>query len=158
MKAIGESKSKQEEDRIIVDEVATLKKRMPEQSTSKKKMKEMLVRLIYVEMLGHDGSFGYMKAVELAASTNLLQKRVGYLTASLVLSPEHEFRFMLVRGCRRPARVRRLSFHSVRPRAPRYSLAPGWIMNTPLCSLPRPRRRPHRYHPLDQRPARIDLA
>lgn len=37
------------------------------------------MRLIYVEMLGHDASFGYMKAVEMAASTNLLHKRVGAL-------------------------------------------------------------------------------
>lgn len=59
-------------------------------------MKELLVRLIYVEMLGHNGEFGYIKAVELTASTNLLQKRVGYLTASLVLSPDHDFRFMMV--------------------------------------------------------------
>uniref|UniRef100_A0A7S2WTQ1 AP-4 complex subunit epsilon-1 C-terminal domain-containing protein n=1 Tax=Rhizochromulina marina TaxID=1034831 RepID=A0A7S2WTQ1_9STRA len=101
VKAIGECKSKQEEDRIVVDQVATLKKRMNEPSTTKKKMREFLVRLIYVEMLGHDGSFGYIKAVELCASTNILQKRVGYLTASLVLSPDHDFRFMLVNQLQR---------------------------------------------------------
>ena len=32
----------------------------------------------------------------MAASTNLLHKRVGYLTAGLCLSPDHEFRMMLV--------------------------------------------------------------
>lgn len=30
---------------------------------SKKKAREFLVRLLYVEMLGHDGSFGFIKAV-----------------------------------------------------------------------------------------------
>ena len=44
-----------------------------------KRLKEFLVRLIYVEMLGHAASFGYMKAVEMAASSNLLHKRVGAL-------------------------------------------------------------------------------
>jgi AP-4 complex subunit epsilon-1 len=103
IKAIGESKSKQEEDRIIAREVATLKKKLESGSsgggsggagggsggpnlgyiagspmmlpgsvggtngnalnTNKKKAREFLVRILYVEMLGHDGSFGYIKAV-----------------------------------------------------------------------------------------------
>lgn len=102
-------------------------------------MKEYIIRLIYVEMLGHDASFAYIKAVELCASSDLLQKRVGaslprcrlpsssagaawwglpspghrasprrsrsrstgYLAAGLLLSPEHEFRFMLVNQLQR---------------------------------------------------------
>eukprot|EP00635_Sarcinochrysidales_sp_CCMP3193_P006940 CAMPEP_0118898710 /NCGR_PEP_ID=MMETSP1166-20130328/5585_1 /TAXON_ID=1104430 /ORGANISM="Chrysoreinhardia sp, Strain CCMP3193" /LENGTH=757 /DNA_ID=CAMNT_0006837821 /DNA_START=108 /DNA_END=2378 /DNA_ORIENTATION=+ len=96
VKAIGESKSKQQEDAIIMDEVATLKKRIGDAGVTKKKMKEFLIRLVYVEMLGHDASFGYIKAIELAASKNLVQKRVGYLCSGLCLSPSHEFRFMLV--------------------------------------------------------------
>ena len=94
IKAIGESKSKQEEDRIITNEIASLKKKMdgsfssgsgaismspgspiPSMGTpgggggkgtlsgNKKKAREFLVRLLYVEMLGHDGSFGFIKAV-----------------------------------------------------------------------------------------------
>jgi len=107
IKAIGESKSKQEEDRIIAKEVATLKRKLESGSaggggggggaggggigiggpslgyipgapmlpgasgaaggnalnTNKKKAREFLVRVLYVEMLGHDGSFGYIKAV-----------------------------------------------------------------------------------------------
>ena len=102
IKAIGESKSKQEEDRIIAREIVTLKKKLesgnagsagggsiggiggpslgyipgspmlPGSSgaahgnalnTNKKKAREFLVRVLYVEMLGHDGSFGYIKAV-----------------------------------------------------------------------------------------------
>lgn len=41
------------------------------------------------------------QAVELTASQNLSQKRTGYLTASLTLSPNHEFRFMLVNQMQR---------------------------------------------------------
>ena len=32
----------------------------------------------------------------MAAEENLLNKRIGYLTAGLCLSPDHEFRMMLV--------------------------------------------------------------
>lgn len=109
VKSIGESKSKQEEDRIIIHEVATLKRKMSEVTTTttssgkevNKKKKEFLIRVMYVEMLGHDASFGYIKAVEMTASTNLIQKRVGYLTCSLVLSPTHEFRFMIINQLQR---------------------------------------------------------
>eukprot|EP01035_Chromulina_nebulosa_P027233 gene27233-35774_t len=101
VKAIGESKSKQEEDRIIADEVLFLKKAIPQTGLTKKKMKELVVRSLYVEMLGQDASFAYIKAVELCASTSIMQKRAGYLAASLCLSPDHEFRFMLVNQIQR---------------------------------------------------------
>ncbi|GLD91736.1 hypothetical protein PINS_up000269 [Pythium insidiosum] len=109
VKSIGESKSKQEEDRIIIHEVAQLKRKMSEVTTTttttskelNKRKKEFLIRLMYVEMLGHDASFGYIKAVEMTASTNLIQKRVGYLTCSLVLSPTHELRFMIINQLQR---------------------------------------------------------
>jgi len=114
LKAIGESKSKQEEDRIIIKEVQTLKKKLEPPPTpvggapalnplltSKKHAKEFLVRLLYVEMLGHDASFGYIKAVEMAASASLYHKRTGYLVCGACLSPKHEFRFMLVNQMQR---------------------------------------------------------
>ena len=106
VKAIGESKSKQEEDRIIVQEVALLKRRMQDGTTTaggntKKRQKEFLIRLIYVEMLGHDASFGYIKAVECTASSNLLQKRTGYLCCSLTLSPGNDFRMMTINQLQR---------------------------------------------------------
>mgnify|MGYP006078676635 CR=1 FL=1 len=96
VKAIGESKSKQEEDRIIAEEVVYLKKAIPATAVSKKKAKELIIRSLYVEMLGQDGSFAYMKIVELCASSNISFKKAGYLCASLTLHPEHEFRLMLV--------------------------------------------------------------
>ena len=89
VKAIGESKSKQEEDQIISEEVIYLKKRLAEGQIPKKKMKEILSRAIYIEMLGQDASFMYIKSVELCASTSISQKKIGYLTASLFLSPDH---------------------------------------------------------------------
>jgi AP-4 complex subunit epsilon-1 len=110
LKAVGESKSKQEEDRIIAKEVQRLKQKLepipinsqtPGPLSSKKQAKEFLVRLLYVEMLGHDGSFGYIKAVEMAASASLFHKRTGYLVCGACLPPDHEFRFMLVNQMQR---------------------------------------------------------
>ena len=98
IKAIGESKTKQEEDRIIKKEIVKLKTMFKAKSNklSKKEKKEFLVRMIYAEMLGHDASWGYIRAVEMTADSDVENKRVGYLCSSLCFSPEHEFRFMLV--------------------------------------------------------------
>jgi len=78
-----------------------LKHRLVQKNLSKKVIKESLVRLIYVEMLGHDASFGYVHAIQMTAAGDLMQKKVGYLCAALTLSPEHEFRFMLVNQLQR---------------------------------------------------------
>lgn len=115
LKAIGESKSKQEEDRIMAREVQRLKQKMetPPASTpggptptntlftSKKQAKEFLVRLLYVSMLGHDNSWGLIRAVEMTASASLYHKRTGYLVCGACLPPDHEFRFMLVNQMQR---------------------------------------------------------
>lgn len=129
IKAIGESKSKQEEDRIVSSEVVALKNFMSEKPVSgttwARKMKEFILRLIYVEMLGHDASWlvfvflfffcscylpsnkkcinirGYVIAVQQTASQDLAQKRAAYLACALFLSPDHEFRFMLVNQMQR---------------------------------------------------------
>jgi len=70
-------------------------------ASAKKRAGEFLVRLLYVEMLGHDASFGYIKALELAASSSASLKKTGYLLCSACLSPQHEFRFMLVNQMQR---------------------------------------------------------
>jgi len=143
LKAIGESKSKQEEDRIIKREIQTLKKKLEGNGGSgggggvggvlggkkkggpnhipgvghhpsshhsggtnstfsnKKKAKEFLLRLLYVEMMGHDASFGYIKAVEMCASSSIVLKKTGYTLCGACLPPTHEFRFMLVNQMQR---------------------------------------------------------
>ncbi len=78
-----------------------LKGRLREASLSSKLVKECLIGLIYIEMLGHDASFAYVNVVQLTASGDIMQKRVGYLAAGLMLSPDHEFRVMLVNQLQR---------------------------------------------------------
>ena len=54
VKSIGESRSKQEEDKIIVAEAQILKQKFQEKNLPEKKLRELLIRAIYVEILGHD--------------------------------------------------------------------------------------------------------
>ena len=86
IRAIGECKSKAEEDAIIAREVELLKPRLKDAKADKRFLKEILVRLMYVEMLGHDASWGHVKALQACSDTNLLTKKVGADPATLLSS------------------------------------------------------------------------
>ncbi|GLT81031.1 hypothetical protein SLA2020_524390 [Shorea laevis] len=96
VKSIGEARSKAEEDRIVLNEIETLKRRISEPDIPKRKMKEYIIRLVYVEMLGHDASFGYIHAVKMTHDDNLLVKRTGYLAVTLFLNEDHDLIILIV--------------------------------------------------------------
>ena len=96
IKAIGDSRSKQEEDKVILTEKEHLKVKIKESGVNAKKMKEYLIRAIYIEMLGHDASFAHLHAVNLTQDKNILNKRVGYLASNLLLSNNSDFLIMLI--------------------------------------------------------------
>ncbi|KAI3453914.1 hypothetical protein Pfo_010577 [Paulownia fortunei] len=96
IKSIGEARSKAEEDRIVLGEIETLKARLTNPNTPKFKLKEYLIRLLYVEMLGHDASFGYIHAVKMTHDENLQLKRTGYLTVTLFLREDHDLIILIV--------------------------------------------------------------
>ncbi|XP_027359946.1 AP-4 complex subunit epsilon-like [Abrus precatorius] len=96
IKSIGEARSKAEEDRIVIREIETLKRRINDADIPKRKMKEYIIRLLYVEMLGHDASFGYIHAVKMTHHDNLLLKRTGYLAVTLFLSDDHDLIILIV--------------------------------------------------------------
>eukprot|EP01137_Pigoraptor_chileana_P031775 Opistho-2@20145 len=101
IRAIGEAKSKYEEDRIIVGEIALLKERIGLPDVTPRQMREYLVRLVYCDMLGHDASFGYIHAVKYAQSTALSDKKVGYLAVCLLLHEDHELMILLINTLQR---------------------------------------------------------
>ena len=96
IKSIGDSRSKQEEDKIISKESEILKKKICESGIAPKKMKEYLIRAIYIEMLGHEAPFAHLFSVNLTQDKNYLNKRVGYLACSLLLNEDSEFLILLV--------------------------------------------------------------
>ena len=96
VKSIGESRSKQEEDKIITQEAQSLKTKFLEKNLPEKKMKEFLIRAIYVEMLGHDASFSHIHAINLTQSKNLLVKRIGYLACSLFIDKSSDILILMI--------------------------------------------------------------
>ena len=100
LKAIGEAKSKQEEELIIRREAALLKKHFAS-GAKKEKIKEYVLRLLYCEMLGYEVEFGYVHALTLTQSSNLLEKKVGYLAVASFLHKDHPLMIMVVNSFRR---------------------------------------------------------
>ncbi|XP_078540950.1 AP-4 complex subunit epsilon-1 isoform X4 [Lissotriton helveticus] len=96
IRSITALSSRQDEEKLIQQELANLKITVSSPSTSLRQMKECMVRLIYCEMLGYEASFGYIHAIKLAQQGNLLEKRVGYLAVSLFLHENHELLVLLV--------------------------------------------------------------
>ncbi|XP_053575308.1 AP-4 complex subunit epsilon-1 [Bombina bombina] len=88
--------SKQEEEKLIQQELVSLKSTVSSPNTTLRHMKECMVRMIYCEMLGYEASFGYIHAIKLAQQGNVLEKRVGYLAVSLFLHESHELLLLLV--------------------------------------------------------------
>eukprot|EP01084_Bolivina_argentea_P253763 426391_1 len=98
VKAIGEAKSKQEENGIIENELHTLKSKMNQRNVNSTEIREYLIRMIYVEMLGHNASFAYIHAVKLTRASTFIDKRIGYLACSLCLHKDHELMLLLIGG------------------------------------------------------------
>ncbi len=96
VKSIGESRSKQEEDRIIAAEKTSLKTKISEPGLAAKKMKELLIRAIYCEMLGHSADFAHIHAVNFTHQRTLLNKRIGYLASSLFLDCNNSLVVLMV--------------------------------------------------------------
>ena len=77
-------------------EVMLLRTILASPNMDRGKLKEYLIRLMYVEMLGHDASFGYIHAVKATVEHDLAMKRVGYLATSAFLDENHELIILLV--------------------------------------------------------------
>ena len=73
-----------------------LKIKIQERNLPEKKLKELLIRAIYVEMLGHDASFAHIYSINLTQSKNLLVKRIGYLAASLFIDENSEMIILMI--------------------------------------------------------------
>lgn len=77
-------------------EISLLKQRLIDPKLDKDRMREYIIRLIYVEMLGHNANFGHIHAVKMTHEANLLNKKVGYLATTLFLHENHELNILIV--------------------------------------------------------------
>lgn len=70
-------------------QVETLKPRLKDAKLDKRLMKEILVRLMYIEMLGHDASWGHVKALQACSTQNLQTKKVNTMKGLCRIAKQH---------------------------------------------------------------------
>jgi len=92
----GECKSKSDEDVIMQKESMYLRALLASPKIEKERIREIMLRLMYLEMLGHDASFGYIHAVKACVESDVTIKRSGYLATSAFLNEDHDLIILIV--------------------------------------------------------------
>ena len=92
----GECKSKTDEDVIMQRESMYLRALLQQPKIDKMKIKEVMLRLMYLEMLGHDASFGHIHAVKACVESDIAIKRAGYLATTSFLNEDHDLIILIV--------------------------------------------------------------
>ncbi|GBE59392.1 adaptin N terminal region domain containing protein [Babesia ovata] len=95
-KALGESRSKEEEERIVLSEISALKSLFLAKDVDRERMKEYLVRAVYVEMLGFEAPFAHIHAINMAQERSLVCKKAGYWACRQLLKPHSELMLLLI--------------------------------------------------------------
>ncbi|KCV70958.1 hypothetical protein H696_01905 [Fonticula alba] len=97
IRAVSDAQSKEEEESLLKTEFKRLSSKMSEPNVSDKAMREYLLRVVFLEMLGLPATFGHIHAVNLAQKAQTVsEKRVAYLAVRLLLHRGHELCIMLI--------------------------------------------------------------
>ena len=96
IKSIIETKSKEEEDKIIRNTLEDLRKNINAKNLSSAKQIEYALKSIYSDMLGQNVDFTYVFAVKLIENKNIKVKKIGYLACSLLLEQQSDLKILLV--------------------------------------------------------------
>ena len=101
VRSIGEAKSKAEEDDLVRQMTDISKRTIREgrgfssRAENPRSLKDFLVYLVYINMLGHDTSWALATVIQLCGNKNLQVKKTAYLTASLLIDPKSELTILL---------------------------------------------------------------
>ena len=96
IKSIIETKSKEEEDKIIRTTLEDLRKNINQKNIADSKKIEYALKAIYSDMLGQNVEFTHVFAIKLIEHKNIKVKRIGYLACSLLLEQNSDFKILLV--------------------------------------------------------------
>ena len=93
---IGEAKSKEAEDKAVMANVEEIQKEILKSGLTDDQIWELVLRILYAEMLGHDTNFAHSFIVNNVSSNCYKVKRISYLACSILLEEDSGFRIMMV--------------------------------------------------------------
>lgn len=93
---IGEAKSKEEEDKAVIQDLEEIKQEILKPNLADKAVWEIILKVIYADMLGHNTEFAHPFVVNSAQRSSYKVKRIAYLACIILLEPDSLFRIMMV--------------------------------------------------------------
>lgn len=90
------AKVQEDEEKRINAELFNIQKQFLQPNISGYQRKKYVYKLIYIYILGHKLTFGYMEAIQLLSSKVYSEKEVGYLAVSLFLNESHEMLTLVI--------------------------------------------------------------
>lgn len=104
LRAVDSAQSHAEEETVIKKELQLLSKKISKPGISVSQIRDLFPRIIFCSIIGYDVSFCLIHAVNLAQQGVGLDKRIGYLAATLLLDPDHEMSVLMVGTLQRDLR------------------------------------------------------
>ncbi len=98
---IGEAKSKEEEDKYVKEDIKKIKKEITKTNLQEKEIWEIILRIIYAEMLGHNTDFTHSFIVNNIQHKSYKVKRIAYLACIIIIEEDSPFRIMMVASLQR---------------------------------------------------------
>lgn len=105
------SRAQEDEDKRINAELVNIQKQFLTPNLSGYQRKKYVCKLIYIYVLGHNLSFGYMEAIQLLSSKIYSEKEIGYLAVSILLNENHEMMTLVINSVKNDLSVDNYDFN-----------------------------------------------
>ena len=99
--AIGECKSREEEENIVSKWMEKVKKELGNSKIKLSQLYENVISLIHLTMLGYDTSFGNINAVNLTQDNQMMTKALGYLACAALLDSKSSLLILIINSTQR---------------------------------------------------------
>jgi AP-4 complex subunit epsilon-1 len=98
---IGECKSREEEEFIVRDWMASVKASLAKTTLRHSQRYENVVSLIHLTMLGYNTSFGHVQAVNITQDCQMQTKALGYLACAALLDSKSDLLILTINSTQR---------------------------------------------------------
>ncbi|KAL4229907.1 hypothetical protein ACF0H5_010298 [Mactra antiquata] len=94
--SVRKSRNKYEEKQTVLREIQQLKSLISQPDINNVQRKDYVCRMMYCHTLNYDVTFGAITALNLVSTSQLMEKRIGYLGCTTILHRDHELALMII--------------------------------------------------------------